>query len=85
MKIFDHLAFGVCYYPEHWPKKQWQEHVRLMAEAGINTIRTGDFSWGVLEKEEGKYDFSLIDEAMELWAKAGIKVIMCTPTAGPPK
>ena len=85
MKIFDDLAFGVCYYPEHWPKEQWPEHVRLMAEAGINTIRTGDFSWGVLEKEEGKYDFSLIDEAMELWAKAGIKVIMCTPTAGPPK
>lgn len=79
------FIFGVCYYPEHWDKKEWITHIDLMKELGVNTIRTGDFAWGIFESKEGKYDFSLLDEAMELWRDAKINVILCTPTAAPPK
>lgn len=79
------MIFGACYYPEHWDKTEWKHHARLMREAGLNTIRTGDFAWGVMEPEEGKFDFSFLDEAIEIFAKEGIKTILCTPTAGPPK
>ena len=43
------------------------------------------FAWGIMEPEEGKFDFSLFDEAIELLSEYGIKTILCTPTAGPPK
>ena len=82
---FDRMIFGVCYYPDHWDKNEWKNHAKLMNEAGINTVRTGDFAWGIMEPEEGKFDFSLFDEAIELLSEYGIKTILCTPTAGPPK
>lgn len=79
------MIFGACYYPEHWDRSEWANHARLMKEAGFNTVRMGDFAWGVMEREEGKFDFSLFDDAIDTLAKEGIKVVMCTPTAGPPK
>lgn len=79
------MIFGACYYPEHWDRKEWAHHAELMREAGFNTIRTGDFAWGLMEPEEGRFDFSFLDDAIEVLAKEGIKVILCTPTAGPPK
>lgn len=79
------MIFGACYYPEHWDRSEWKHHAELMREAGFNTIRTGDFAWGVMEPEEGKFDFSFLDDAIGILAKEGIKVILCTPTAGPPK
>lgn len=79
------MKFGVCYYPEHWKKSEWSEHIRLMKEAGFNTVRMADFAWRLLEPREGEYDFSLFDEAIAQLGAAGIDVILCTPTAAPPK
>lgn len=79
------MIFGACYYPEHWDRSEWANHASLMKEVGFNTVRMGDFAWGVMEREEGKFDFSLFDDAIDTLAKEGIKVVMCTPTAGPPK
>ncbi|MCM1048467.1 MAG: beta-galactosidase [Clostridiales bacterium] len=79
------MIFGTCYYPEHWDKNEWKDHARLMHEAGFNTVRMGDFAWGCVEKEEGKFDFSLFDEAITILANEGVKTILCTPTAAPPK
>lgn len=79
------MIFGVDYYPEHWDKSEWQEQARLMKEGGFNTVRMGEFGWKLFEKQEGKFDFSLLDESIEILAKEGIAVILGTPTAAPPK
>lgn len=79
------MIFGACYYPEHWEKKDWLNHAKLMKEAGFNTVRMADFAWYLMEPEEDKFDFSLFDEAIEVLSKENIKVILCTPTAAPPK
>lgn len=79
------LLYGACYYPEHWDRKDWQEHARLMREAGLNTARMGDFAWAVMEPQEDVFDFSLFEEAIGILAGEGVKTILCTPTAGPPK
>ena len=79
------MIYGACYYPEHWDRSEWENHARLMKEAGFNTVRMADFAWKVMEPREGEFDFSLFDDAIELLAKYGIKTILCTPTAGPPK
>lgn len=79
------MLYGACYYPEHWERSEWESHAKLMREANINTVRMADFAWKVMEPEEYKFDFSLFDDAIELLSKYGIKTILCTPTAGPPK
>ncbi len=79
------MIYGACYYPEHWKREEWKHHAQLMREAGFNTIRMGDFAWSLLEPEEDRFDFSLFDEAIEVLADEGIKAILCTPTAAPPK
>ena len=88
------MYFGVDYYPEHWvypyagtpekPEARWERDVELMVEAGVNVVRMGEFAWGLFEPEEGKYDFEWMRRAMDLFAKADIKVVLGTPTAAPP-
>lgn len=80
----DHLALGVCYYPEHWDESLWADDLDRMLKVGIETVRVFEFAWNVVEPEEGKYDFSLFDRFLDLAAAKGMKVIMCTPTATPP-
>ncbi len=79
------MIFGVDYYPEHWGKLEWESQAKLMREGNFNTVRMGEFAWKLFEKEEGVFDFSLLDEAIEVLAKEDIKVILGTPTAAPPK
>ena len=77
--------FGVCYYPEHWPKAQWQRDAEMMAELGLTYVRIGEFAWSRLEPRDGELQFAWLDEAVETLARAGLKVVMGTPTATPPK
>ena len=88
------MYFGVDYYPEQWvfpyggtaehPEAQWLHDAQLMHAAGINVVRIGEFTWGLCEPEEGKYDFDWLKRVMTILGEHGIKVILGTPTAAPP-
>ncbi|GAC1356395.1 MAG: beta-galactosidase [Ktedonobacteraceae bacterium] len=78
------ILFGVDYYPEHWERERWATDAKLMEEAGINTVRLAEFAWSRLEPRKGVFDFSWLDQAIELLAEHGIRVILGTPTAAPP-
>lgn len=82
---YDQFLFGVDYYPEHWDESLWEEDARRMREAGVNVARIGEFAWALMEPEEGRFDFSLFDRAINTLAKYDIKIILGTPTATPPK
>jgi beta-galactosidase len=56
-----------------------------MAAAGFNAVRLAEFAWHIIEPHEGTFDFDLFDRAIDVLGKAGIKTIMCTPTATPPR
>lgn len=79
------MYFGADYYPEHWPRERWAVDAKLMREANFNVVRLAEFAWAKLEPVKGQYDFAWLDEAIETLAKEGIKVVMGTPTATPPK
>ncbi len=79
------MYFGADYYPEHWPKERWAVDAKLMKEAGFNLIRVAEFAWAKLEPAEGHWDFGWLDEALDVFYKEGIQVVMGTPTATPPK
>jgi len=74
---------AVAFYPEYFPDEM-EENIKKIIDGGISTIRFGEFAWGVLEPEEGRFDFSIFDKAFALTEKAGISIILCTPTACPP-
>ncbi len=79
------MKLGVCYYPEHWPEDYWPDDARRMAEMGLSRVRIGEFAWSRIEPEPGHYDWSWLDRAVEVLHKAGLGIIMGTPTATPPK
>ncbi len=88
------MYFGVDYHPEQWvypyggtsdnPEAAWERDAQMMASAGINVVRIGEFTWGVCEPDEGKCDFSWLNRVMDVLGRSGIKVVLATPTAAPP-
>ena len=46
------MHFGVQYYPEHWPRERWLIDAQMMQEAGVNTVRMGEFAWSAYEPRE---------------------------------
>ncbi len=78
-------AIGVCYYPEHWPEAQWAGDAERMATAGITWVRIGEFAWARLEPEPGVFDWGWLDRAVETLGTRGLKVVMGTPSATPPR
>ena len=76
---------GVCYYPEHWPQEWWEDDARRMAELGIRFVRIGEFAWSRLEPKRGEYDFGWLKNSIDILHAAGLKVVLGTPTATPPK
>lgn len=78
------MYYGVSYYPEHKNQEDLEHDIRLIKESGINTVRMAEFAWSRLEPSEGEFDFEWLDPVIEELGKAGIKTLMCTPTACPP-
>ncbi|WP_420396803.1 beta-galactosidase [Nioella sp.] len=78
-------TLGTCYYPEHWPEAQWQEDAARMAQLGLTWIRIGEFAWSRLEPMPGDLQFEWLDRAIETLGGAGLKVVLGTPTATPPR
>lgn len=79
------MRIGADYYPEHWNRERWKTDAEMMVEANIKVIRIGEFTWSLYEPEEGKYEFAWLDEVLDFFGGYGIKVILCTPSATPPK
>jgi beta-galactosidase len=78
------IAYGGDYNPEQWPREVWHEDVRLMREARVNLVTVGVFSWSRLQPRPGIYDWSLLDEVLDLLHDNGIAVDLATSTAAPP-
>ncbi len=76
---------GVCYYPEHWPESRWAEDAAAMAALGITYVRIGEFAWSFMEPRRDAFEWGWLDRAIETLSAAGLKVVLGTPTATPPK
>ncbi|MBM2575996.1 beta-galactosidase [Jannaschia sp. Os4] len=78
-------TLGVCYYPEHWPEATWPDDARRMVDAGLAWVRIGEFAWSRVEPEPGRLDWGWLDRAMDVLGEAGLRVVLGTPTATPPR
>ncbi|MDE9449823.1 beta-galactosidase [Aliiroseovarius sp. Z3] len=78
-------TLGTCYYPEHWPEHMWKEDARRMVDTGLTWVRIGEFSWSRLEPSPGDLHWDWLDHAIEVLGAAGLKIVLGTPTATPPR
>ncbi|MBL0088985.1 MAG: beta-galactosidase [Ideonella sp.] len=79
------MHLGVCYYPEHWPEAWWPDDARQMVDLGIRQVRIGEFCWSRVEPRPGEFHWEWLDLAVQVLADTGLQIVMCTPTATPPK
>jgi beta-galactosidase len=80
---FPTVLYGVAYYNEYMPGDQaarLDKDVALMKAAGLNVVRMGESTWSLWEPEDGKFDYAWMDRIVDAMGKAGIKVILGTPT-----
>ena len=77
-------AYGGDYNPEQWDEATFAEDLELMAEAGVNLVSLGIFSWARLEPREGSYELDWLVEIVGRLHDAGIAVDLATATASPP-
>ncbi|MCF2871089.1 beta-galactosidase [Octadecabacter sp. G9-8] len=78
-------TLGVCYYPEHWPEDVWADDAQRMVDAGLSWVRIGEFAWSRMEPAPDQFEWDWLDRAIEVLGNAGLKIILGTPTATPPR
>lgn len=78
-------TLGVCYYPEQWDEAVWATDAARMAALGLTWVRIGEFAWSRMEPAPGIHDWGWLDRAIAVLGAAGLRVVLGTPTATPPR
>jgi beta-galactosidase len=78
------ILYGAAYYNEYMPAElqpaRLEKDVALMKAAGISVVRMGESTWSLWEPSDGHFEYAWMDRVVDAMRKAGIKVIMGSPT-----
>jgi beta-galactosidase len=84
---FPTVLYGAAYYNEYMPQdtptaqaERLDKDIALMKAAGLNVVRMGESTWSLWEPQDGRFDYAWMDRIVDAMGKAGIKVILGTPT-----
>lgn len=83
---FPTVLYGAAYYNEYMPGDdadhvaRLEKDVALMKAAGLTVVRMGESTWSLWEPEDGRFEYAWMDRVVEAMGRAGIKVILGTPT-----
>lgn len=78
------ILFGGDYNPEQWDEETWQEDMRFFKLAHVDTVTVNVFNWAMLQKDEETYDFSKLDQIIDLCVKNNLNIILATSTSAHP-
>lgn len=78
------ILFGGDYNPEQWDDKTRKVDMKMLRQAGIDIVTLNVFSWAHLQPSEDVYDFSDLDNIMDIVSDAGMNVCLATSTASHP-
>ncbi len=76
----DTLLYGASYYHEYMPYERLDKDVELMQKANISVVRLGESTWSSWEPRDGEFRFDWMERILDRLHRAGIKVILGTPT-----
>jgi len=74
------VLYGVAYYHEYMPSERLDKDIQMMKDANITVVRMGESTWSLFEPQDGKFEFAWMDRVLDGMHKAGINVILGTPT-----
>lgn len=81
---FDKILYGGDYNPGQWEKNIWKQDMEYFREAHLNSATINVFSWAKLQPSEDQYDFSQLDEIVQMLEKQDSRIVMATATAALP-
>ena len=79
------IQLGAAYYPELWDPAELVSDIEKCKEYGLRLLRVGEFAWGRMEPEEGRFELDWLEELVGRLHESGISVVLCTPTCTPPR
>ncbi|MCI1859596.1 MAG: beta-galactosidase [Sporolactobacillus sp.] len=81
---FNAFLFGGDWNPEQWPPEIWLKDMQILSDAKINEATINVFSWAQLQPSEESYDFSTLDNIVELLTHHRFNIVLATSTAALP-
>jgi beta-galactosidase len=78
------MKIGTYYYPEQWPREQWERDFDRIASMGLGIVHMAEFAWFTMEPRPGEFQFDWLNDCIEMARQRELDVILCTPTAAPP-
>ncbi|NDL61761.1 beta-galactosidase [Acerihabitans arboris] len=78
------MLFAVACYDEYMPYDRLDADVNMMKETGINVARIAESTWSTWSRAKACMDSSHIDRVLSATDKAGIRVVIGTPTYAAP-
>ena len=78
------MKIGTYYYPEQWPREQWERDFDKIAAMGLRIVHMAEFAWFDLESSPGEFKMDWLADCIQMAADRKLDVILCTPTAAPP-
>ena len=81
---FKRILYGGDYNPNQWPREIWKEDMEIFRDAHINSATVNVFSWAKLQPAEDVYDFSELDDIIDMLTREGYDIVLGTSTAALP-
>ena len=81
---FKRILYGGDYNPNQWGREIWSEDMRIFRDARINSATVNVFSWAKLQPSEDEYNFSELDDVIDMLSKEGYDIVLATSTGALP-
>ena len=81
---FKRILYGGDYNPNQWGREIWSEDMRIFRDARINSATVNVFSWAKLQPSENEYNFSELDDIIDMLSKEGYDIVLATSTGAMP-
>lgn len=84
MKTFNGILYGGDYNPNQWPREIWDEDMRMFRDACINSATINVFSWAKIQPAEDQYNFSELDDMVDMLSRENYEIVLATSTGALP-
>lgn len=84
---YGYFLHGGDYSPEQWKDTaiSVEKDYELQRRAACNAFTVGMFAWSDIEREEGVFDFTILDKVIKAANENGTKIILATPSGARPR
>lgn len=81
---FKRILYGGDYNPNQWGKEIWKEDMRIFKDARINSATINVFSWAKIQPSEETYNFTELDEIIDMLSRENYDIVLATSTGALP-